>query len=128
MSKEYKGIHTEKPMDFNSYFDRLFSDMQKFFPDKQSYRGPYIEPKPPVQINTTDKHDSGLDDIVRKWKRESELVFEERPKIAKCVPYQLCPKCDGEGQVPSISTTSVYKSCPICYGAKLIPMHILKEE
>lgn len=34
---------------------------------------------------------------------------------------QLCPKCLGEGIVPSWgSTTSTTRTCPVCKGAKLI--------
>lgn len=35
--------------------------------------------------------------------------------------WQLCPKCDGEGQVPNNGTsTSVYRICPVCNGAKIL--------
>lgn len=35
--------------------------------------------------------------------------------------YQLCPKCDGEDQIPNIGTSSsVWRMCPVCNGAKLL--------
>lgn len=35
--------------------------------------------------------------------------------------YQLCPKCFGEGYVPSIgSTSSLHRTCPVCNGAKTL--------
>lgn len=42
--------------------------------------------------------------------------------VAQGLPYyQLCPKCFGEGYVPSIGTTSsLHRICPVCNGAKTI--------
>lgn len=35
--------------------------------------------------------------------------------------YQLCPKCFGEGYIPSIgSTSSLHRTCPVCNGAKTL--------
>lgn len=48
------------------------------------------------------------------------------------VPYQLCPKCNGQGQVtkpPHIagdvyewSSSSITFQCDVCNGSKIIPM------
>jgi len=39
------------------------------------------------------------------------------------IPYQLCPKCNGEGQCDNIGTSSsMYRVCPVCNGSKIIPM------
>lgn len=48
------------------------------------------------------------------------------------VPYQLCPKCHGDGDLlrhnspPLLSTTAV-PICDVCEGEKIIPMAIVPE-
>lgn len=55
-------------------------------------------------------------------KKEIELKYN----ILNCVPYQICPVCNGAGQVVAHGfTSSVYETCTVCHGAKIIPMHIL---
>lgn len=59
----------------------------------------------------------------------------EEIKISKYVPYQLCPKCNGQGTVskpPYLAgdthewtSTSLSHQCDVCNGAKLIPMFII---
>lgn len=46
------------------------------------------------------------------------------------VPYQLCPKCQGDGQVmvqqwnqSPTSITNGPTTCDVCNGAKIIAMH-----
>jgi len=56
-------------------------------------------------------------------------------KIHEAVPYQLCPKCQGQGIVskPSYvpgdvyewSSTSAVHNCDVCQGSKIIPMCII---
>lgn len=53
------------------------------------------------------------------------------------VPYQLCPKCNGQGTVskPSYvpgdvyqwSSSAVTHQCDVCNGAKIIPMCLINE-
>lgn len=55
-------------------------------------------------------------------------------QIVKVVPYQLCPKCNGDGQVMvqqwnggNTSISSGMFTCDVCDGAKIIPMHALND-
>ena len=49
-------------------------------------------------------------------------------KKKKYVPWQLCPKCNGEGFLFNSSTvSSLTRTCDVCNGAKIIPMYILSE-
>lgn len=62
----------------------------------------------------------------------------EETKILKAVPYQKCPKCDGQGMVskpPYVAgdvfewtSSSVTHTCDICNGSKIIPMFIVDDE
>ncbi len=56
----------------------------------------------------------------------------------KYVPYQICPKCNGQGMVskPPYIAGDVYEwssssvapfTCNVCNGAKIIPMHHIQE-
>lgn len=57
--------------------------------------------------------------------------------VLAAVPYQCCPKCEGQGIVskPSYvaagvnqwSSTSAVHQCDVCLGAKIIPMHIVPQ-
>lgn len=54
--------------------------------------------------------------------------------VLATVPYQLCPKCNGDGQLmvqqSNGGTTSISSgmfTCDVCGGGKIIPMHILNE-
>lgn len=65
-------------------------------------------------------------DKTYNWKQRKE---EASPTVV-WIPYQLCPKCDGEGVVltqpyPDALMTVQYSTtrvCPVCDGAKLISM------
>jgi len=57
---------------------------------------------------------------------------EKATELLSAVPYQLCPKCNGEGmlfvQNRSDYTTSVISGsqvCDVCNGNKIIPMHVM---
>lgn len=55
-----------------------------------------------------------------------ELIRELRKKPpADYVPFQLCPKCSGEGDI-AITTARV--TCDVCGGKKIIPMHPIKKK
>jgi hypothetical protein len=46
------------------------------------------------------------------------------------VPYQLCPKCNGDGDLsrynsPAVMGTNARPICDVCNGNKIIPMHQL---
>ena len=66
-------------------------------------------------------------------KRSGPILPAITPPII--VPYQLCPKCKGEGDLPAFSdpfghttnsTSSQRKPCDVCFGNKIIPMHVIK--
>ena len=71
------------------------------------------------------------------------MAKKKKPKKIKvehlnCVPYQLCPKCNGQGLVSrpphipgdvqtwSSGDSSPYQ-CNVCDGKMIIPMHIVEE-
>lgn len=68
--------------------------------------------------------------------------IDETPLLQNCllaaVPYQCCPKCEGQGIVakPSWvaagvnnwSSTSAVHQCDVCNGSKIIPMYIVPTE
>ena len=48
------------------------------------------------------------------------------------VPYQLCPKCHGDGNLlrfnsPSLMSTADDAICDVCKGEKIIPMAVVPE-
>lgn len=51
-----------------------------------------------------------------------------KTKIVNYIPYQTCPVCSGSGTIrkDSINTTCL-TICNICKGAKIIPMHEIKD-
>lgn len=58
-------------------------------------------------------------------------------KIVKAIPYQLCPKCNGDGEVfvqkyfgenTGGSIKAGLVPCNVCFGAKVIPMFVLDKE
>jgi len=53
-------------------------------------------------------------------------------KVIKCVPFQLCPKCAGEGKIVRLNLdTSAYNTeepCDVCFGAKVIPMAVIPDK
>lgn len=51
------------------------------------------------------------------------------------VPYQICPRCNGDGSIfnnqfsPDLTTiSSGMATCDVCHGAKIIPMHVIEEQ
>lgn len=52
-----------------------------------------------------------------------ELIKELRKKQpVDHVPFQLCPKCNGNGNV-EMHGYSARVTCDVCCGMKIIPMH-----
>jgi DnaJ-class molecular chaperone len=57
----------------------------------------------------------------------------EETLVVRYVPYQLCPKCMGQGRVKagsmeqSTPRTQTLIVCDVCHGAKIIPMCEIKE-
>ena len=47
--------------------------------------------------------------------------------VINCVPYQICPKCAGDGDLfrfhsPVLMGTTAKPICDVCDGKKIIPM------
>lgn len=54
---------------------------------------------------------------------------KKKYKISPCVPYQKCPICDGDGRIASTGiNSSAFTICDVCYGMKIIPMHVVMKE
>lgn len=50
-----------------------------------------------------------------------------KPLVIGSVPYQLCPKCGGDGNLlrynsPPVMGTNANPICDVCDGKKIIPM------
>lgn len=79
------------------------------------------------------KEISSMDKVIFKVKVPSMPSAEVSivgKNDASHVPYQLCPKCNGEGYIANAKfdcTGHADFSCDICNGAKIIPMHVIKE-
>jgi len=62
------------------------------------------------------------------------MKCKKRYKVVKCVPFQLCVRCGGEGSIfigqINPSTTAVYgwQPCDLCGGSKVIPMAVIPEK
>ena len=74
-----------------------------------------------------------LYDYIRQLDEYVDYLDQQSKEEARVVPYQTCPKCDGQGSVskpPYVpgdvhqwSSTSINFICDVCNGAKIIPMH-----
>ncbi len=63
-------------------------------------------------------------------------MMEIEIKIVEVVPFQTCPKCNGQGSVSKppeiagdITTWSDcvgIHTCNVCNGEKVIPMHVIE--
>ncbi len=65
----------------------------------------------------------------RHWidKEEQQVNNLNIPAVINCVPYQICPKCVGDGDLfrhnsPAIMGTNARPICDVCEGKKIIPM------
>lgn len=55
----------------------------------------------------------------------SDFIKEKREHPILYIPYQICPKCYGEGFVGEVGiSTSLHRVCPVCNGAKVIVPYI----
>ncbi len=54
---------------------------------------------------------------------EDQLTDTPKFKVLECVPFQLCPKCNGVG-LTYYYTTLI--KCDLCNGSKVIPMCVVK--
>ena len=74
----------------------------------------------PIEYGTKVKLNVDIDNVIRK------TSLPEYPQL-HYIPYQLCPKCLGEGYCFSHNiTTSIARSCPVCEGKRIIPMYQIK--
>jgi hypothetical protein len=87
------------------------------------------------------KEDLKVFPVPKEWifaKSIGHLKPVEQDKLCAIVPYQLCPKCNGQGTVskPSHvpgdvcqwSSSSPVSQCDVCAGDKIIPMFIVKQK
>lgn len=82
--------------------------------DNARNKGHYLDPK--IAAN------AALSYFDEKFPEEKlPNVTQAELEKAEYIPVQLCPKCNGEGQVPSEGLSSVaFRLCPICNGAKTV--------
>jgi DnaJ-class molecular chaperone len=74
-----------------------------------------------------------------------KIKVSKKQELSNCdyvtlevTPYQLCPKCNGQGIVSKPSyvpgdvhewnSTSSSFMCDVCWGSKIIPMYVLSQK
>jgi hypothetical protein len=82
-------------------------------------------------VMNTRRNENLIDFFSGREKTESQIQ-NSNVGVSDAIPYQLCPKCNGQGTVskpPYItgdvhqwSSTSSQFQCDVCQGAKIIPM------
>lgn len=78
-------------------------------------------------LNLVSKEHETYEDEFRAEYNSPKLMWDKiisklySNKIVKCVPYQLCPKCNGLSEQNHINV------CDVCHGEKIIPMFEIKE-
>lgn len=62
------------------------------------------------------------------FEKELGEVIQNSPVSMRSVPYQLCPRCNGEGKVFNLfqTTSGPERACDVCNGAKVIPQHLIE--
>ena len=91
-----------------------------------------------LEIAINELHESN--DISKAGHSTLKFALEQVKNITyepvlQTVPYQLCPKCGGDGEVlvnnwngsPTSISTGM-QICDLCGGAKIIPQHIMPVE
>jgi hypothetical protein len=76
-----------------------------------------------------------FEEKIKCWELIEDLIVENN--IQSAIPYQLCPKCNGQGQVskpPYIAgdayewtSSSTIFTCDVCNGGKIIPMLLTQQ-
>jgi len=73
--------------------------------------------------------------IMSTKKSNKKEKATELHNVLAAVPYQLCPKCSGDGVVlvqnwygSPTSISSGIQVCDVCGGKKIIPMHVIPIE
>ena len=68
----------------------------------------------------------------KKSENNKEIKAMQYDTMLPTVPYQLCPKCGGDGVVlvqnwygSPTSISSGTQTCDVCDGNKIIPMYIV---
>ena len=71
---------------------------------------------------------------IDEQQRQTEMTAKLH-NVLPAVPYQLCPKCGGDGVVlvqnwygSPTSISSGIQVCDVCGGKKIIPMHVMPIE
>lgn len=74
----------------------------------------------------------GSEKLINAVIEEVQSILKNNTDIVTTVPYQLCPKCQGTGEVYVQnwygSPTSIFsgvQTCNICGGRGIIPMHVI---
>jgi len=61
-------------------------------------------------------------ELIETFEKGEHIVNNE---TIEYVPYQVCPRCGGSGQLvqeTNYVTSSLVTTCDVCFGAKIIPM------
>lgn len=65
--------------------------------------------------------------VMDLWAQEVAKNNIVQDAVSRSVPYQLCPKCGGDGDLlrynsPALMARNVRPICDVCDGKKIIPM------
>lgn len=74
-----------------------------------------------IKLGVPETDDKDLNELILKSQQN------RNSNTASHVPYQLCPKCNGDGNLlrynsPPNLTTTAAAICDVCNGDKIIPM------
>lgn len=58
---------------------------------------------------------------------QGQATIAADPVLAAVIPYQLCPKCNGQGTVSKPPYLYCQFQCDVCIGQKIIPMFVLPQ-
>ena len=95
----------------------LIENSKKNFPTESGTYYHYVEVCRLLQLMK--------DECVGK-ESSDELGNCNKPHVINCVPYQLCPKCGGDGNLLRYNSPNLLGMtvpiCDVCEGKKIIPM------
>ncbi len=78
------------------------------------------------EFNTEDKISDGhlaeIKEAIETILSKEDWSYYKKKVEIDSTPYQLCPKCLGNGLIPS-SGTATTRQCDVCFGNKIITMY-----
>ena len=86
-----------------------------------------------------EKQLTNLDKLAARVEKLEKIMEKQEPEVGsilevlitpQIIPYQLCPKCGGEGKITMMVLGGCHCKtfpCDLCNGKMMIPMHVIKQ-